>query len=90
MDAVKTMGTSGSESGRIVLDEEHASGARISIILSYAVDWETQIPVANSIQFKASTTQGSVRLKLGGEVQIIRAGTRAARPIKKLEVDKPK
>ena len=31
MDTGKTLGTRGSENGRIVLDEEHASGARITL-----------------------------------------------------------
>jgi hypothetical protein len=44
------------------------------------------VTVGNTTQIKTSATQGSVRLKLGEEVQIIRAGTRAARlSIKKLE-----
>jgi hypothetical protein len=72
-------------SGTISIEE--SSG----IIIAYALAWETPITVGNNTQYKTSSTQGSVRLKLGEEVQIIRAGTRTARlSIKKLDVVKPK
>ena len=48
-------------------------------------------PATSGVQFQASQTQGSVRLKLGEVVQIIRAGARTARlSIKKLETSKSK
>ena len=54
--------------------------------LEQRLGWETPINTGNAIQYKTSSTQGSVRLKLGEEVNIIRAGTRTARiSIKKLE-----
>ena len=72
-------------SGTIVVED---SG---SIIISYALGWESPITVGTNTQYKTSATQGSVRLKLGEEVQIIRAATRTARlSIKKLEASKPK
>ena len=64
-----------------------------SIIIAYSLGWETPIPVGDgkSVQFRPSSTRGSVRLKLGEEIQIIRAGPRIARlSIKKLEPSKPK
>ena len=61
------------------------------IVIAYALGWETLSPVAEGIQSRSSSMQGSVRLQLGEEVQIIRAGTRVARlSIKKLEPAKPK
>jgi hypothetical protein len=62
------------------------------IVIAYALGWETLSPPAEgNIQSRNSSMQGSVRLKLGEEVQIIRAGTRVARlSIKKLEPSKPK
>ena len=62
------------------------------IIITYGLGWHTPEPTVNgSTPFKRSTMQGSVRLKLGEEVQIIRAGSRMARlSIKKLEASKPK
>ncbi len=67
-------------SGSVEIED---SGA---IMVNYALGWETPINTGNNIQYKTSSTQGSVRLKLGEEVNIIRAGTRTARiSIKKLE-----
>jgi len=72
--------------GSVTVEE---SGA---IVIAYRLGWQTPVPANNgNIQFQSSTTQGSVRLKLGEEVQIIRAGTRIARlSIKKLDASKPK
>jgi hypothetical protein len=69
--------------GSVTVEE---SGA---IVVAYSLGWQTPVPAGNgNIQ---SSTQGSVRLKLGEEVQIIRAGTRIARlSIKKLDASKPK
>lgn len=63
-----------------------------SLVIAYSLGWETQITGAGgSIQSRTSSTQGSVRLKLDEEIQIIRAGSRTARlSIKKLEPAKPK
>ena len=63
-----------------------------SIIIAYALGWDTPVPAGkDTVQFRSSSTQGSVRLKLGEEIQIIRAGPRVARlSIKKLEATKPK
>ena len=63
-----------------------------SIVIEYALGWTTSFPSANNqAEFRQSTTTGSVRLKLGEEVQIIKAGSRVARlSIKKLEASKPK
>ncbi|HEY8962791.1 MAG TPA: hypothetical protein VIM57_11365 [Luteolibacter sp.] len=72
-------------SGNVSLDE---SGG---IVVAYALGWETPVTTGNSTQYKSSATQGSVRLKLGEEVQIIRAGTRTARlSVKSLEASKTK
>lgn len=73
-------------SGSVTVDD---SG---SIMIAYALGWETPIPSGkDTIQFRPSSTQGSVRLKVGEEIQIIRAGSRVARlTIKKLEPSKPK
>ena len=70
------------------LSIEEAGG----IVVAYQLGWQTPVPAGNnSIQYQTSSTQGSVRLKLGEEVQIIRAGTRTAKiSIKKLEASKPK
>lgn len=60
------------------------------ILVTYTLGWETAIPAGNNTQYKSSSTQGSVRMKLGDDIQIIRAGTRVARlSIKKLEMAKP-
>ncbi|MGB8168367.1 MAG: hypothetical protein WCF18_12790 [Chthoniobacteraceae bacterium] len=63
-----------------------------SIVIAYGLGWQTPSTTDNgNIQFHQSNTQGSVRLKLGEEVQIIRAGSRTARlAITKLEPPKSK
>ena len=72
-------------SGTVAVED---SGA---IVISYTLGWTTTIAVGNNTQQNTSGTQGSVRLKVGEEVQIIRAGTRTARlSIKKLEAGKAK
>lgn len=64
------------------LTVEEAGG----ILVNYTLGWETLITVGNGAQYKSSRTEGSVRLKLGEEVQILRAGARTARlSIKKLD-----
>lgn len=61
-----------------------------SMLIAYALGWQTQAPTDNNnVRYQSSEAQGSVRLKPGEEVQIIRAGTRTARlSIKKLEMTK--
>ena len=49
------------------------------VIIAYTLGWETVITTDNTTEYKRSNTQGSVRLKLGEDTQIIRAGTRTAR-----------
>lgn len=74
-------------SGTVTVEE---SG---KIVIAYGLGWETPILDANgkAVQFRASSTQGSVRLGVGEEIQIIRAGPRVARlSIKKLEPAKSK
>jgi hypothetical protein len=84
-------------SGNVTVDEAG------SILIAYALSWQTQIVTSNNndptpmapgtgnIRYQSSEAQGSVRLKLGEEAQIIRAGTRTARlSIKKLEMTKAK
>lgn len=62
-----------------------------SIMVTYSLDWQTPVGGAGTTQFVSSRMQGSVRLKLGEEVQIIRAGTRSARlSIQKLDAVKGK
>jgi hypothetical protein len=62
-----------------------------SIMVNYSLDWQTTVGGAGSMQYVPSRMQGSVRLKLGEEVQIIRAGTRSARlSIQKLDAVKGK
>ncbi len=63
-----------------------------SLVVTYQLGWETLVPAGEkNTQYKSSATQGSVRLKLGEEVQIIRAGARTARlSVKKLEASKAK
>ena len=62
------------------------------VIVAYQLGW--QVPVSTgkgATQFVTSSTQGSVRLKLGDEVQVIRAGTKSARlSIRKFETPKAK
>lgn len=62
------------------------------IVIAYGLGWQTNAPTGGGpMQYLQSTTQGSVRLKLGEEVQIIKAGARTARlSIKKLEPAKSK
>jgi hypothetical protein len=61
------------------------------IVIAYDMDWQTPLRGAGTTQFVSSRMQGSVRLKLGEEVQIIRAGTRSARlSIQKLDAVKGK
>lgn len=56
------------------------------VVVAYSLGWESPITVGTGVQYKTSSTQGSVRLKLGEEVNIIRAGGRTARlSVKKLE-----
>jgi len=62
-----------------------------SILVTYSLDWQTPVGGAGGTQYLPSRMQGSVRLKLGEEVQIIRAGTRSARlSIQKLDAVKGK
>jgi hypothetical protein len=59
-----------------------------SILVTYYLGWQSEVRVGggNNIQYQPSSAQGSVRLKPGEAVEIIRAGNRAARlVIKKLE-----
>jgi hypothetical protein len=73
--------------GTVAVEE---SGA---IFVTYSLGWQVAIvqPKNPLQQYKSSNVQGSVRLKLGEEVQIIRAGARTARlSIKKLEPPKGK
>ena len=63
------------------------------ITIGYTLGWQTPVTANNgsSFQYLPSNTLGSVRLKLGEEVQIIKAGTRTARlSVKKLEASKAK
>ena len=61
------------------------------ILVSYSLDWQTPVGGAGATQYVPSRMQGSMRLKLGEEVQIIRAGTRSARlSIQKLDAVKGK
>lgn len=70
-----------------VLSVEDSGG----IIIDYTLGWQSTVRDGNNAQIQQSSTRASVRLKLGEEVQIIRAGSRAARlSIKKLEASKPK
>ena len=67
-------------SGTVTLDD---SG---NLSVSYALGWETMITVNSGVQFKPTSIQGSVRIKPGEEVQIIRAKNRTARlQVKKLD-----
>ena len=62
-----------------------------SFIIAYVLSWQTLAAEGDKSQTKMTSTQGSVRLKLGDEVTIIRAGTRIARlSITKLEIGKAK
>ena len=72
--------------GTVTVEE---SGA---MVIAYSLGWQTPGPAFNGVvQYQPSTAHGSVRLKLGEEVQIIRAGTRMARlGIRKLDASKPK
>jgi hypothetical protein len=66
-------------SGTINVDEAG------TLTMSYAVGWETKITMGNTQQFKTTSIQGSIRLKPGDDVQIIRANNRTARlSVKKL------
>ena len=50
-----------------------------SLLITYQLGWETPFPTGkDTVQFKPSTAQGSVRLKVGEDIQIISAGTRNA------------
>ena len=73
-------------SGTITVEE---SG---SFMIAYVLSWQTTVAAeGNNSQIKSTSTQGSVRLKLGDEVTLIRAGTRIARlSMTKLEVGKAK
>jgi hypothetical protein len=63
-----------------------------STIVQYSLGWTTPTAAANGIaQVGSSNMTGSVRLKLGEEIQIIRVASRVARlSIKKLESSKAK
>ena len=63
-----------------------------SIVVAYVLGWQTAITSnGGNTQYYPSSAQGSVRLTLGEEIQIIRAGPRIAKlSIKKLEPSKPK
>jgi hypothetical protein len=72
-------------SGTLTLEDGGA------LVVAYVLNWETVILNGTSTQFKPSSTQGSVRLKPGEEIQILRAGNLSARlSIKQLEASKPK
>ena len=59
------------------------------ILISYAIRWEPAGKTLPNGPSSASNAQGSVRLKLGEDVQIVRTGTRVARlSMKKLEPGK--
>ncbi|WP_395753811.1 hypothetical protein [Prosthecobacter sp.] len=69
-----------------------------SILVNYNLGWETPVPPKSNqppqivgSQYMSSRTTGSVRLKVGEELQIIRAGTRTATlSIQKLPLAKAK
>lgn len=71
-------------SGTVTVEE---SG---KVIIAYLLGWETPVVDGDKVvQFRPASTQGSVRLGVGEEIQIIRAGPRVARlSIKKLEPTK--
>jgi hypothetical protein len=78
-------------SGTVELEE---SGG---ILIAYSLGWQAPAPVDKgpgnfpAQSAPSSSTRGSVRLKAGEEMQIIRAGTRSAKlSIKKLEPSKSK
>jgi hypothetical protein len=62
------------------------------LMIGYAIGWETPFSGAGgNVQFRTSSMTGSVRLKAGDEVQILRAGTHATRlAIRKVEPAKAK
>lgn len=63
-----------------------------SVHIQYALGWATSFQNANgTTDSRQSTTTGSVRMKLGEEIQILRAGPRVAKlSINKLEASKSK
>jgi hypothetical protein len=50
-----------------------------SFVVVYAIGWETPSRMGQQTIYLPSSTEGSVRLKLGEEHQIFRSGTRTAR-----------
>lgn len=61
------------------------------VLVSYALGWKTKMRAGDGEPYTYSSTQSSVRLKSGEEVQILRAGTQTARlSVKKLEAGRPK
>ncbi|MEA3208015.1 MAG: hypothetical protein QOE70_1072 [Chthoniobacter sp.] len=63
-----------------------------STIVEYAFSWSTPVTGANgSVDYRQTTARGSLRLKLGEEVPIVRAGPRTVRlSIKKWDAAKGK
>ena len=57
------------------------------VFVTYVLGWDTAVPAGkDTVQLRSSSAQGSVRLKLSEEIQIIRAGPRAAvLSVRKLE-----
>lgn len=62
------------------------------LLIGYAIGWETPYPAGGgNVQFRTSSMTGSVRLKSGEEVQILRAGTHTTRlSIREVEPAKAK
>lgn len=63
-----------------------------NIIIAYTLHWATPVAAGkNDVASRSASTEGSVRLKPGEEIQIIRAGPHVARlSIKKLEATRAK
>jgi hypothetical protein len=63
-----------------------------SAIVTFQLGWQAPVSAGkDSTQLVASNMQGSVRLKMGDDVQVMRAGSKGARlSIRKLETPKVK
>lgn len=63
-----------------------------SAVIAFQLGWQTPVQIGkDSTQLVPSNMQGSVRLKMGDEIQVMRAGSRSARlSIKKLGLQKLK
>jgi len=63
-----------------------AQGDSDAMLVSYSLGWATEMNQGQRVQSKSSAITGSVRLKMGEEVPIFRAGNRIIRlSIKKLQ-----